>query len=54
MKAVGPMPKPVTLVAIKADPALADLALVRMSRLSVMPVSPEHWKRLCRIGGWKR
>ena len=28
-------------------------ALVRMSRLSVMPVSPEHWKLLCRMGGWK-
>jgi predicted RNA-binding protein with PUA-like domain len=53
MKAVGPMPRPVTLAAIKADPALADLALVRMSRLSVMPVSAEHWKRICRMGGWK-
>ena len=53
MKAVGPMPKPVTLAEIKADPALADLALVRQSRLSVMPVSAEHWKRLCRMGGWK-
>jgi predicted RNA-binding protein with PUA-like domain len=53
MKAVGPMPKPVPLAAIKADPAFADLALVRQSRLSVMPVSAEHWKRLCRMGGWK-
>src|SRR6201994_4898492 len=39
MKAVRPFPKPVTLADIKADPALADMALVRMSRLSVMPVS---------------
>jgi predicted RNA-binding protein with PUA-like domain len=54
MKAVGPMPKPVTLVDIKADPAFADLALVRMSRLSVMPVSEAHWKKLCKLGGWKR
>lgn len=53
VKAVGPMPKPVTLAAIKADPALADLALVRMSRLSVMPVSAEHWTKLCAMGGWK-
>ncbi|WP_270937586.1 EVE domain-containing protein [Falsiroseomonas oryzae] len=53
MKAVGPMPKPVTLAAIKAEPALAELALVRQSRLSVMPVSAEHWKLLCRMGGWK-
>jgi predicted RNA-binding protein with PUA-like domain len=53
MKAVGPMPRPVTLAEIKADPGLAELALVRMSRLSVMPVSAEHWKRLCKMGGWK-
>jgi predicted RNA-binding protein with PUA-like domain len=52
MKAVGPMPKPVTLAAIKADPAFEELALVRQSRLSVMPVSAPHWKKLCRMGGW--
>lgn len=52
MKAVGPMPKPVTLAVIKADSAFADLPLVRLSRLSVAPVSAEHWKRLCRMGGW--
>ena len=53
MKAVGPVPKPVTLVAIKADKAFADFALVRQSRLSVMPVSAEHWRKLARMGGWK-
>lgn len=53
-RAVGPMPRPVTLAAIKADPALADLALVRQSRLSVMPVSEAHWTRLCAMGGWDR
>ena len=37
---------PVSLAAIKADPVFADFALVRMSRLSVMPVTPEQWKRL--------
>jgi len=42
----GRLAKPVTLAAIKADPAFADFPLVRMSRLSVMPVSPEHWSRL--------
>jgi len=52
MRAVGPMPRPVTLAAIKAEPALAELALIRQSRLSVMPVSAEHWERLCRMGGW--
>ncbi|MGE0223941.1 MAG: EVE domain-containing protein [Acetobacteraceae bacterium] len=53
MKAVAPMPVPVTLAAIKADPALAGIALVRQSRLSVMPISDEHWKVLCRMGQWK-
>ena len=54
MRAVAPMPKPVTLAAIKAEPALAELALVRQSRLSVLPVSPAHWDLICRMGGWTR
>ena len=37
---------PVTLAAIKADPALKDLQLLRRSRLSVVPVSAEHWKHV--------
>ncbi len=53
MRAVGPMPRPVTLAQAKADPALADMALVRMSRLSVMPVSDAHWRHICALGGWK-
>jgi predicted RNA-binding protein with PUA-like domain len=53
MQAVGPMPKPVTLATIKETPALADVALVRMSRLSVMPIAPAHWKLICKMGGWK-
>lgn len=42
----GRLAKPVSLATIKADSAFADFSLVRMSRLSVMPVSPEHWSRL--------
>ncbi|GBR05608.1 EVE domain-containing protein [Acetobacter oeni] len=53
VKAVGPMPRPVTLAEIKADPALADFGLVRQSRLSVVPVSAGHWDHLCRAAGWK-
>jgi predicted RNA-binding protein with PUA-like domain len=53
MKAVGPMPTPVTLAAIKADPALAEIALVRQSRLSVMAIGAEHWALLCKMGGWR-
>jgi predicted RNA-binding protein with PUA-like domain len=42
--------RPVTLAAIKADPAFAQWELVRQSRLSVMPVSPEHWALLHDMG----
>ncbi len=51
MKARDKLPKPVTLAAIKADPALADMALVRLSRLSVGPVSAEEWRHICTLGG---
>jgi predicted RNA-binding protein with PUA-like domain len=52
MLAVGPMPQPVGLAAIKAEPALAEVALIRQSRLSVMPIAPEHWAVIARMGGW--
>ncbi len=52
MRAVGPMPRPVTLVRMKADPALQGLLLVRQSRLSVVPVSDAHWAHICKLGGW--
>jgi len=52
MRAVAPMPRPVSLAMIKGDPDFADFALVRLSRLSVVPVSPDHWRRLCRMGEW--
>lgn len=45
--AVKPVGRPVTLAEIKADGRFADLALVRQSRLSVVPISPEHWQALC-------
>ena len=50
IKAVAPMPRPVTLAEIKADPRLADFALVRQSRLSVVPVSGEEWRIICAMG----
>ena len=53
MKALRPMKRPVTLAEIKADPAFADFALVRLSRLSVVPVSAEYWARICKLGGWR-
>lgn len=42
--------QPVTLAAIKASGEFADLGLVRQGRLSVMPVSAAHWKRLLALG----
>ena len=42
----GKLPQAVTLAAIKADKAFASFALVRMSRLSVMPVTDAEWKRI--------
>ena len=45
------LPRPVPLSAVKADPAFADLGLVRMSRLSVIPVPEALWKRLLEMGG---
>ena len=43
---VKPLRRPVTLAEIKAEPAFADLGLVRVPRLSVVPVEPAQWKRL--------
>jgi predicted RNA-binding protein with PUA-like domain len=51
--AVAPMKTPVTLAAIKADPALAEMVLVKNSRLSVQPVTADEWKRVCAMGGVK-
>ncbi|HSE52701.1 MAG TPA: EVE domain-containing protein [Gemmatimonadales bacterium] len=44
--AVRPLRHPVTLAAVKADPRFKDFALVRIGRLSVMPVSPAQWQAL--------
>ena len=45
------LPTPVTLAAIKAEPAFADLALVRQGRLSVVPVPEPLWNRLLKMAG---
>ena len=45
------MPTPVTLAEIKARPELADMVLVKNSRLSVQPVRPEEWALICQMGG---
>jgi len=53
VKALEPLPKPVTLEAIKAEPKLKDMALLKQSRLSVQPVTAEEWKLVCKMGGMK-
>ncbi|MSO89349.1 MAG: EVE domain-containing protein [Rhodospirillaceae bacterium] len=47
VKPVRPVKRPVTLAEIKADPRFAQMKLVRQARLSVSPIGPENWKRLC-------
>lgn len=51
VEAVKPMPKPVTLETIKHTESLANIALVKLSRLSVSPVTAEEWKIICTMGG---
>jgi len=51
IRAVRDVPKPVTLIAIKANPKLAGMVLVNNSRLSVQPVSADEWEEVCRLGG---
>jgi predicted RNA-binding protein with PUA-like domain len=51
IRAVREVPKPPTLAEIKANPKLAEMALVKFSRLSVQPVTPAEWKEVCRMGG---
>ena len=53
VKAVCDMPNPVTLADAKANPKLEDMALVKMTRLSVQPVRPNEWAEVCRMGGLK-
>jgi predicted RNA-binding protein with PUA-like domain len=53
VKAIEPLPSPVTLAAIKAEPRLKDMALVKYSRLSVQPVTAAEWKIVRHMGGKK-
>lgn len=50
-KAVKPLPRPVTLKAVKAEPKLAKMALVTSFRLSVQPVTDDEWALVCQMGG---
>lgn len=51
IKAVRPVPTHVTLEMVKNDPRLADMVLVKNSRLSVQPVTHEEWQVVCEMAG---
>ena len=51
IKAVRPLPRPVTLEAVKAEKRLAKMALVAFSRLSVQPVTDAEWKVVLAMAG---
>ena len=53
VKAVKPFTEPVTLAQMKAEPRLAELPLLRQSRLSVVPVTAAQWRLICQMGQTK-
>ena len=50
---LAPVTRFVTLAQIKSESKLADLALIKQSRLSVLPIAATHWKILCKMAGMK-
>ena len=46
-----PVKRPVTLAEIKAEPKLAEMPLVKLSRLSVGPVGEAEWTLICKMAG---
>ncbi|HBJ91730.1 EVE domain-containing protein [Ponticaulis sp.] len=53
IKAIEPVPNPVSMKDIKANPKLEDMVLVKNSRLSVQPVTEDEWKEVRRMAGLK-
>jgi predicted RNA-binding protein with PUA-like domain len=51
VRALAALPKPVPMAEVKANPKLAQMVLVRNSRLSVQPVTEAEWMEVCRMGG---
>jgi predicted RNA-binding protein with PUA-like domain len=51
VKPLKPLKTPVALTTLKADKHFADLALIRKSRISVVPVSAAHFQAICKLGG---
>jgi len=51
LAAMKPLPSPVTLQAIKGEKSLAEISLIKQSRLSVMPIAPKEYERILGMGG---
>ena len=51
VRAVRDIPSPVSMADIKSNSRLKNMVLVRNSRLSVQPVSPDEWRIICEMGG---
>ena len=51
IKAVKPLPRPVSLEQARQEPGLKDMVLVNNTRLSVQPVSAAEWRLICKLGG---
>lgn len=49
----GVLKRPMTLAALKQDPVLKEMSLLRQSRLSVAPVREEEWAHICRLGAFE-
>ncbi len=54
VRAVKPFESRVTLADIKNEPSLSELALIRQSRLSVVPIDEASWDHICKMGGVDR
>jgi len=50
LEKIQPLPSPVTLTAIKSDTRLAEIALIKQSRLSVMPLTKQEYDRILSLG----
>lgn len=48
-----PLPSPVSLAEIKTDPSFSEIALIKQSRLSVMPITAKEYARILKLGGAK-
>ena len=51
IRALRPLPRPVTLATCKDDPRLSNMVLVNNTRLSVQPVTEDEWRAVCALGG---